>query len=83
MKNPTATFLTEKELLDDLANRGRGPVFPYALSVIRKRRNPGETKSAAAARWEREAQLEEDRDREARRVFTGQVLPVYNEDDLS
>ena len=72
--------LTEKELKDDLNNRGRGPTYLLAPRIIRRRKFPGESERTAKARWEREADLERDRDNEHRRVYTGQILPVFPED---
>lgn len=44
-----------------------------------KRVMPGETKAEARARWEREAQLQDDRDRDPSRGPDGRRLPVRYE----
>jgi hypothetical protein len=77
---PTTTSLTERELLDDRADRWRGPAFALAPRIVRRKKLTGESEQQAKARWDREAELERDRDEERRRVFTGQVLPVFLDD---
>lgn len=74
------TKLTEKELREDISERGRGPAYLFSPRVIRQKKLAGETYRDAKARWDREAALEADRDREARRVYTGQILPVFQEE---
>jgi hypothetical protein len=67
--------------MPNIKDLDRGPAFIFAPRVVRQRVMDGETAQQARSRWARERQIETDRDHEARRVFTGQVLPVRYDDE--